>query len=329
MSAVAAPARPAAGVGSRGSAVLRWTERVSAAALWAIAGTVAAAYGVIGLLAIQNWERGAFALQIVHLMTIPVGFCVLLWGFWGAAASAGGACLTAIVVTIAAGRASLAAGAPFERGPFLMEGLLFALQAWWCLQFLEREEVEEVADRRQLERLEEEYLEAAIQYGKREDLLRMLQKKADRARVVEDLGVRLRAAGAGATQAIQVCLEEVARGVGKGEVELILYAETGVVRYPREGSPVNVADGRDEIDRWLDEHRTALLVNNLVHDVRFTQGFGRARQIMSLVAVPLAWEGKLKGTLRLASVTPQAFAHEDLRFASEAAAVLLPRLFSA
>ena len=83
----------------------------------------------------------------------------------------------------------------------------------------------------------------------------------------------------------------------------------------------------DKIDRWLDEHRTALLVNNLTHDIRFTPGFGKTRQIMSLVAVPLVWEGALKGTLRLTSVQPQAFSHEDLRLVSEASSLLVPCLF--
>ncbi len=326
---MASPASGGApGRAGNSSAVMRWTERVSAAALWAIAATIGSSYAVIAFLAVTNWEHGPLALQVVHLMTIPVGFCVLLWGFWGAAASAGGASLTALVVTVVAGRMSLVANKPLDRGPFVMEGMLFAVLAWLCLQFLEREEVEEIADRRQLERLEEEYLEAAIQYGKREDLLKMLAKKADRLRVVEDLGARLRSATSGPTQAIQVSLEEIVKGIGKGEAELILYADAGVVRFQKEGPSVEVPEGRDEIDRWLDEHRTALLVNNLVHDVRFTQGFGRARQIMSLVAVPLSWEGKLRGTLRLASITPQAFTHEDLRFASEAAGVLLPRLFA-
>jgi len=322
------PAAPRSG-GGRGSAVMRWSEKVSGAALWAIAATILASYAVIAFLAVENWEHGPLALQVVHLMTIPVGFCALLWGFWGASAAAGGAALTSLVVTVVAGHLSLAAHRPLDRAPFLMDAVLFAVEAWLCLQFLEREEVEEIADRRHLERLEEEYLEFAIQYGKREELFKMLQKKADRVKVVEDLGARLRAAAAGPTQAIQLCLGEVSRGVGKGDAEIVLYAENGTMRFPREGAPVEVPDGRDEIDRWLEEHRTALLVNNLVHDVRFTQGFGRARQIVSLVAVPMSWEGKLKGTLRLASTTPQAFSHEDLRFASDAVGVLLPRLFSA
>jgi putative methionine-R-sulfoxide reductase with GAF domain len=45
-----------------------------------------------------------------------------------------------------------------------------------------------------------------------------------------------------------------------------------------------------------------------------------------LVAVPLVWDAGLKGTLRFTSVVPQAFSHEDLRYASEAAALLLPLL---
>ncbi|MEK7768008.1 MAG: GAF domain-containing protein, partial [bacterium] len=85
--------------------------------------------------------------------------------------------------------------------------------------------------------------------------------------------------------------------------------------------------GRDEIDHWLAEHRTALLVNNLTHDVRFTHEFGRVRKSVSMVAVPLFREGTLNGSLRLSSAVPQAFSHDDLRFTSEAASLLLPVLF--
>jgi len=312
----------------KGSPAARWAERASPAALSAVAVTLAAAFVVLGFLAVRNWEQVPTALQVLHLAALAIGFAALLWGFWGAVGSAGGACLTALAVTVIAGRVSLESHRAFARGPFLVECVFFGLLAWLCLQFLEREEVEETADRRQLERLEEEFLELAIQFGKREELLRVLEKKQDRLRQLDALGGRMRAEASDAAGYIQICLAEVVRGVGKGEAEIVLYqGGTSVVRHPRGDAQMDVADGRDEIDRWLEEHRTALLVNNLTHDVRFTPGFGRSRQIVSVVAVPLVSEGKLMGTLRLSSTTPLAFTHEDLRFASEAVGILLPLVF--
>jgi hypothetical protein len=128
-------------------------------------------------------------------------------------------------------------------------------------------------------------------------------------------------------EAIQACLDGIMQIVGKGEAEVVLYAEKGIRRFPRGSAPIEEQEGRDEIDRWLEEHRTALLVNNLTHDVRFTHEFGRSRRIVSVVAVPLAWAGALRGTLRLTSVVPQAFLHDDLRFASDAAGMLVPLIF--
>jgi len=315
---------------TKGSPAARWAERVSPAALSAIAMTLAAAFVVLGFLAARSWEQVPTAVQILDLATITIGFAALMWGFWGAVGAAGGACLTALTVTVIAGRVSLESHKAFTRGPFLVECVLFGLLAWLCLQFLEREHVEETADRRQLERLEEEFLELAIQFGKREELLKVLEKKQERLRQLDALGGRMRAEAGDAAGYMQICLGEVVQGVGKGEAEVVLYQDdASVVRYPRGGAPAVVNDGRDEIDRWLEEHRTALLVNNLTHDVRFTPGFGRSRQIVSVVAVPLVSEGKLKGTLRLSSTTPQAFTHEDLRFASEAAGILVPLVFRA
>ena len=144
--------------------------------------------------------------------------------------------------------------------------------------------------------------------------------------MIVELGRQL-AAGGGRPALIQACVAEVVRGVGKGDGEVQLHAAEGALERHLPGAGAPLPGQRDEIDRWLEEHRTALLVNNLGHDVRFSSGFGRERRIVSLVAVPLVWDGKLMGTLRLASATPQAFTHDDLRFASEAAAVLQSRLF--
>lgn len=308
-----------------GSQLLRWADRVSAPALWAIAATLGLAYVVITVLAVGAWQQAGTSVQILDLLSIVVGFAVLLWGFWGGVFGAAAACVATLVTTVVAGHYSLASGIPLSRAPFLLECLLFIALAWISLRFLEREEVEEIADRRVLDGLEEEYLSMAIEFGKREELLKVLEKKADRLRQLDGMSARIGAA-AGREPAIQVCLEEVLRVVGKGEAEVVLFQEAGQRRHARGAPPLDTPDGRDEIDRWLDEHRTALLVNNLTHDVRFTHEFGRSRQIVSVVAVPLVWDGRMGGTLRLTSVTPQAFSHDDLRFASEAAAQLLPRL---
>lgn len=311
----------------RGSPVVRWAERASTAALLGVAGTLMAAYIILGSLAAASWQQAAFALQVLHLAAVGVGFAALLWGFWGAVGAAAASCLTALGVTIAGGRFSMQEHAEFARLPFLLECVLFAVLAWITLQFLEREQTEETSDRRQLERLEEEFLDMAIQYGKKEDLLKVLQRKADRLKQIESLAARF-VPGGDPAESIRICLDQVAVSIGKGEAEILLLdAAGGAVRYQRAGSPVTIADGRDEIDRWVEEHRTALLVNNLTHDVRFTPAFGRSRQIASAVAVPMTWEGRLRGTLRLSSVTPQAFSHEDLRFASEAVSLLSPALF--
>lgn len=307
--------------------IRRWTDKVSSAALWGIAATLAVFYVTLGLLAVNTWQNAGLSLQVVHLIGIGVAFAVLIWGFWGAAASTAGACVTTLAVTIVAGRLSLESHAAFARSPFLFECLMFCGLGWMCLRFLERETVEEIADRRQLERLEEEYLELAIQFGKREELHKVLLKKAERVRLLETMAARLRGGDASIPEAVQLCLNELTQVVGKGEAEVMLYTERGVTRHPKGGAPMDIDNGRDEIDRWLEEHRTALLVNNLTHDVRFTQGFSKTRQIVSLVAVPLSWDGVLQGTLRLTSVVPQAFSHEDLRFASEAAGLLTPLVF--
>lgn len=322
----------AAGDGGSGaagpsSALRRWTDKVSVATLWAIAATMAVFYVTLGFLAVNNWQNAALSLQVVHLIGIGIAFTVLVWGFWGAAVGTTAACLTTLMVTIVAGRLSLESHLPFARAPFMFECLLFIGLGWMCLRFLDRETVEEIADRRQLERLEEEYLELAIQFGKREELHKVLVKKQERVRQLEAMGARLRGGHASIPEAVQLCLNELVQVVGKGEAEVILYTAHGVARHPKGGAPLEIDNGRDEIDRWLEEHRTALLVNNLTHDVRFTSGFSKTRQIVSLVAVPLSWEAELKGTLRLTSVVPQAFSHEDLRFASEAAALLTPLVF--
>ncbi len=315
------------GTGPTESTLRRWTDKVSGATLWAIAATLGVFLLTLGFLAVNTWQNAGLSLQVVHLIGIGIAFATLVWGFWGAAVSTTAACLVTLGVTVIAGRLSLESHVPFARPPFLFECLMFVGLGWMCLRFLEREAVEEIADRRQLERLEEEYLEMAIQFGKREELHKVLLKKQERVRQLEAMGSRLRSGGASLPEAVQLCLGELVQVVGKGEAEVILYTPRGVVRHPKGGSPMEIESGRDEIDRWLEEHRTALLVNNLTHDVRFTSGFGKTRQIVSLVAVPLSWEGELKGTLRLTSVVPQAFTHEDLRFASDAAALLVPLAF--
>jgi hypothetical protein len=293
----------------------------------AVAGTLLAAYVILGFLAGGSWERAPFALQVLHLGTVGIGFGALLWGFWGAIATGAVAAVTGLAVTIAGGRLALESHKEFTRAPFLLECLLFGVLAWMTTRFLEREQTEETADRRQLERLEEEFLDLAIQYGKKEDLLKVLQRKAERIGRIEALAGLLPAGGEPG-RAIQTCLEQVAASIGKGDAELLLLdGQGGATRHPRGAAPVPVVEGRDEIDRWVEEHRTALLVNNLTHDVRFTPAFGRARQIASAVAVPMMWDGRLRGTLRLSSTTPQAFSHDDLRFATEAANLLAPALF--
>jgi len=311
----------------KGSLVLRWTEKVPGAALWAIAATFAFGYAIIAFLAILNWRDLAFTVQVLHLLVLSIGFSVLTWGFWGGFISTSAACVVGLGVSLVAGHMSLENGADFARAPFFVECLLFILTAYLCTQYLQREIVEEKFDHRQLGYLEEEFLTLAIEYGKREELLKALEKKSERSNSLASLAQALRSAPGDEEQIIQAFLEDLAKAIGKGEVEITLYHDAGMMRYPRGAAAMRVDDGRDEVDRWLDEHRTALLVNNLTRDVRFTPSFGRAREIMSVVAVPLFYEGSLKGTLRLSSVVPQAFVHDDLRFASEAANLLLPHIF--
>jgi hypothetical protein len=297
--------------------------------LWAIAATLLGFDIVLASLAASAWQNGAVSLQVLHSLGLIIGFAVLIWGFWGGVVSTTASCITAFVVTVIAGRYSLLNNVAFSRVPFLMEGLLFVAVWYLCMQFLERELFEETADKRQLDRLEEEYLTLAIEYGKKEELLKVLQKKAGRFKQVESLGRKLRLGGAKPLEAIQVCLEEMIQVMGKGEAEVVLYAGEGVTRHPRGLPPIETPGGKDEVDRWLADHKTALLVTNLPHDVRFTQEFGRSRQIVSVLAVPLVWKDEVRGTLRFTSVVPQAFTHDELRFASEAAKLLIPVLFGA
>jgi len=264
------------------------------------------------------------SIQVLHLITLAVGFAVLIWGFWGGVASAAGACLTAFVASVIAGHVS---EYNMERMPYFMECLLFIILSYLCIQFLQREAVEEKTDRRQLDRLEEEYLSLAIEFGKREELLRVLSKKQERIRYLEGMASRLQLVGKSRDEVIQQCLTDLVQVMGKGEAEVTIYTEKGLIRHSRGAQPAESEGGKDEIDRWLEEHRTALLVNNLTHDIRFTPGFGKTRQIMSLVAVPLVSGDALRGTLRLTSVQPQAFTHDDLRLVNEAAGLLLPCLF--
>lgn len=316
----------------KGSAILKWTEKVSSAGLWAIALVFSACFVVIGFLSVNiiaggGWQNPAqlrLALQSLHLITLAIVFAVLIWGFWGGVASAAGAAFTTFISSVIAGHLS---GYRVERMPYFMECLLFILLAYLAIQFLQREAVEETTDRRQLDRLEADYLGLAIEYGKKEDLIKILQKKQDRILYLEGMAGRLRAGGRSVNEIVQMCLNDLVQVMGKGEVEVTTYTDKGLVRHSRGTAPVEAEGGLDEIDRWLEEHRTALLVNNLTHDIRFTPGFGKTRQIMSLVAVPLVWEGVLKGTLRLTSVQPQAFSHEDLRLISEASSLLVPCLF--
>ncbi len=310
----------------KGSSLLKWTEKVSSAALWAIAITFVACYITVGFLAITNWKKIEMSLQVLNLLVLGIGFAVLVWGFWGGVASAAGACIVTFLVSVVTGHLSQF---NLERIPFFMECLLFIAVGYLCLQFLQREQVEETTDRRQLERLEEEYLALAIEYGKREDLLKVLQKKHERIQKLEEMAGKVRSAGSDGKKAIQVSLSEIVNVLGRGEAEVTLYRGSGIIRHSPEREPVEIADGRDEIDNWLNEHRTALLVNNLTHDVRFTPGFGKATRIMSLVAVPLMWGGELRGTLRLTSVVPQAFTHEDLRMVNDAASFLVACLSQA
>ena len=316
----------------KGSAVLKWTEKVSSAGLWAIALVFSACFVTIGFLSVnmiagggwQNPNQLRLALQVLHLIALAIGFAVLIWGFWGGVGSAAGACFVTFISSVVAGHIS---GYRVERMPYFMECLLFILLSYLTIQFLQREGVEETTDRRQLDHLEAEYLGLAIEYGKKEDLMKVLQKKQDRILYLEGMAGRLRSGGKSMDELVQMCQTDLVQVMGKGEVEVTIYTEKGLVRHNRGTAPVETTDGLDEIDRWLEEHRTALLVNNLTHDVRFTPGFGKTRQIMSLVAVPLVWEGALKGTLRLTSVQPQAFSHEDLRLVSEASSLLVPCLF--
>jgi len=316
----------------KGSSVLKWTEKISSAGLMAIAAVFAACFVITGflsanMLADGKWHEAqslAFALQVLHLLAQGIAFTVLIWGFWGGFASAAGACLTTFVVSVVTGHMS---DYKVERLPFFMECILFIILAWLCIQFLQREMFEEKTDRRQLEKLEEEYLALAIEFGKKEDLLGVLTKKQERITYLESMGERLKSA-AGREPAIQMCLGEIVQVLGRGESEITLYTATGITRHARGAEPASLEGGRDEIDRWLEEHSTALLVNNLTHDVRFTPGFGKNRQIMSLVAVPLMWEGTLRGTLRITSIQPQAFSHEDLRLVNDAVTMLLPCLFT-
>ena len=316
----------------KGSSLLKWTEKVSGAGLWAIATVFSACFVIVGFLSVMMVSSGGWqdpqqlrlALQVLHLITLAIGFSVLIWGFWGGVASAVGASFVTFVSSVIAGHLSQYR---VERMPYFLECLLFVVLAYLSIQFLQREVVEETTDRRQLDGMEADYLSLAIEFGKKEDLMRILQKKQDRIIYLEGMAGRLRAGGKEINELIQMCLSDLMQIMGKGEVEITIYSKEVLFRHSRGSAPVESGSDKDEIDRWLEEHRTALLVNNLTHDIRFTPGFGKSRQIMSLVAVPLIWEGELKGTLRLTSVQPQAFSHDDLRLVSEASSLLVPSLF--
>ena len=317
----------------KGSAVLKWTEKISGPGLWAIAMVFGSCFLVVGFLSVNMLTAGGWkeisqlrlALQVLHLIALAIGFAVLIWGFWGGVASAAGACLVTFISSVIAGHISKYS---IERTPYFMECILFIVLSYLTIQFLQREVVEETTDRRQLDRLEADFLGMAIEFGKKEDLMKILLKKQERILYLEGMAGRLQAGGKSLDELVQMCLGDLVQLMGKGEVEITIYSGPGLVRYSRGAAPVENGEGLDEIDKWLEEHRTALLVNNLTHDIRFTPGFGKTRQIMSLVAVPLVWEGGLKGTLRLTSVQPQAFSHEDLRLVSEASALLVPILFA-
>ena len=205
----------------KGSAVLRWTEKISSAGLWAIAIVFAACFITVGFLSVNMIAGGMWkdpqhvrlSIQVLHLITLAVGFAVLIWGFWGGVASAAGACLTAFVASVIAGHVS---EYNMERMPYFMECLLFIILSYLCIQFLQREAVEEKTDRRQLDRLEEEYLSLAIEFGKREELLRVLSKKQERIRYLEGMASRLQLVGKSRDEVIQQCLTDLVQVMGKG-----------------------------------------------------------------------------------------------------------------
>lgn len=285
--------------------VLKWSERVSPAMLWAIGAMLVTMDAVLGGLALANWRTPHLSVQVLGLLTLLIGFAV----------------------TIGAGHLSLRHAEPLARSPYLAVMALCAATAWLCLQYMEREVTEETGDRRRLEELEAEYLELAVQYGKREELLRVLERKDGRLRLMESMQGRLAALRGQTAEAVQYALDQVTQALGKGEPEVILHTDRGIARHARGAAPVESPGGRDEIDHWMAEHRTALLVSNLANDVRFTNEFGRVRKIQSMVAVPLYREGTMAGSLRLTSAAAQAFSHDDLRFVSEAAELLRPVLF--
>lgn len=320
-------AERAAGRPLRGTPMVRWAEQAGSRALWAIGVMLVIAYGIVGVLTASAWQNEIYALQIVGLLAVFIGFAVMVWGFWGGIGAAAGAVAVALAVTVLAGRWSLRTDLPFERMPFVLEAGLFCVTAYLCVRFIEREEVEETADRRQLDRLEGEYLDLAVKYGSRESLLKMLRKKAGKFERLEVMAARLKEEPGGAAGAIQACLTEIVVTLEKGEGEVALREGAVTVRHSRGGEPVELGGGVDEIDRWLEAHQTALLVNNLTHDMRFTTEFSRSRAVVSVMAVPLVWGDDLKGTLRVTSVVPQAFSHDDLRYVSAAAEILVPVLF--
>ncbi len=310
----------------RESPILRWASKITRGQIIAVAVMLIGTCLVLAGLTIDNWQDSGASMQTLHLMCLVIAFSVLMWGFWGAIASAGFAFITGAVVAIVAGHMSLKYEIPLARSTFWLENLLFLVCAFLCLRFAEREEVESTFGTRQLERLEAEFLNMAVQYGKREELFKTLEGRLAQAKRLEEMTARLESTRENVAESIQVCLEVVAQGIGKGEAEIAMYTHDGAIRHPRGGPAFEAEEGRDEIDQWMGEHRTALLVNNLPHDVRFTQEFGKKRQIMSVVAVPLIKDGRLRGMLRMTSVVPQAFSHDDLRFASEAATLLAPIL---
>lgn len=308
------------------SPVLRWASKITKSQIIAVAVLLAVTSVILGVLAVESWLVPAAAMQTLHLLTLVIAFSVLMWGFWGGIVSSGWAFLTVAVVAIIAGHLSLRYQIPVSRMAYWLESLLCIAAAYFCMRFSEREEIEETVGKRQLERLEVEFLELAVQYGKREDLHRILQGRMVQAGRLEEMAARLQSRKGDPDEVLQICLNAVAQGIGKGEAEFAMYKGDQVIRHPRGAAAFEAEEGKDEIDQWMAEHRTALLVNNLPHDVRFTQEFGKRRQVMSVIAVPLIKENRLIGTLRMTSVVPQVFSHDDLRFTSEAAGLLAPYL---
>lgn len=86
----------------------------------------------------------------------------------------------------------------------------------------------------------------------------------------------------------------------------------------------------DNFDPWILKHRKRLIVNDTHQDFRFDiNETMRQNTVRSLIIAPLIHEGRVIGSLRINSSTPETFTNDDLRLLDAIAAVASSALSNA